>query len=159
MKPFCIIFPLVLALLFVSSALAQTGKVVGVSDGDTVTVLVNKTQVKVRLYGIDCPEGGQDFGRRAKQFTSGMVFGKNVTLEIHDTDRYGRSVANVIVDGKSLNEELVNAGYAWIYPHYCKISLCQKWHYIKPRHKIKKRIMVLSISDMTMWSLDCERYA
>lgn len=52
MKRFRIILPLILTLLFVSSVAAQTGKVVGVSDGDTITVLVNKTQVKVRLYPL-----------------------------------------------------------------------------------------------------------
>jgi len=53
-----------------------TGKVVGVTDGDTISVMRSGRAVKVRLHGIDCPEGGQDFGRRAKQFTSGLVFGK-----------------------------------------------------------------------------------
>jgi len=86
-KPFRIVLSLILTLLFVSSVAAQTGKVVGVSDGDTITVQINKTQVKVRLYGIDCPEGGQDFGRRAKQFTSEMVFGKTITMKVMDTDR------------------------------------------------------------------------
>ena len=78
MKRFRIILPLILTLLFVSSIAAQTGKVVGVSDGDTITVLVNKIQVKVRLYGIDCPEGGQDFGNRAKQFTPKWYFEKRL---------------------------------------------------------------------------------
>jgi micrococcal nuclease len=138
MKPFRIILPLILLFFVVSSVAAQTGKVVGVSDGDTITVLVNKAQVKVRLYGIDCPEGGQDYGRRAKQFTSGMVFGKTVTLEIHDTDRYGRSVANVLIDGKSLNEELVKAGYAWVYPQYCKTPVCQKWYKYESEARAQK---------------------
>jgi micrococcal nuclease len=109
-----------------------------VSDGDTITVIANKTQVKVRLYGIDCPEGGQDFGRRAKQFTSGMVFGKTVTMKIMDTDRYGRTVANVIIDGKSLNEELVKAGYAWVYPQYCKISKCKQWYKYESEARAQK---------------------
>jgi len=52
--------------------------VVGVADGDTITVLENRTQHKIRLYGIDAPEGGQDFGNRAKKFVSDLVFGKQV---------------------------------------------------------------------------------
>jgi endonuclease YncB( thermonuclease family) len=56
------------------------GKVVGVSDGDTITVLIERTQVKVRLSGIDCPETGQDFGSRAKAATSELAFGKVVAL-------------------------------------------------------------------------------
>jgi len=65
-----------------------TGKVVGVSDGDTITVLENRTQHKIRLYGIDCPERRQDFGTRARQFVSDMVFGKQVRVVKHDVDRY-----------------------------------------------------------------------
>ena len=78
-----------------------TGRVVGVSDGDTLTVLRERTPVKVRLFGIDCPQMGQDFGSRAKQFTSELVFGKTVTVVPHDMDRYGRTVADVLLpDGR-----------------------------------------------------------
>jgi micrococcal nuclease len=95
-------------------------KVVGISDGDTLTVLTaNKTQVKIRLHGIDCPESGQDFGSRAKEATSELTFGKKVTIHPRDTDRYGRTVADVILpDGRSLNHELVSAGYAWWFRKY-----------------------------------------
>jgi len=54
--------------------------VVGVADGDTITVLENRTQHRIRLYGIDAPEGGQDFGNRAKKFVSDLVFGKQVRI-------------------------------------------------------------------------------
>jgi endonuclease YncB( thermonuclease family) len=63
-----------------------TGKVVGVADGDTITVLQGKDQFKIRLYGIDCPESGQDFGARAKKFVSEMVFGKQVQVVQKDLD-------------------------------------------------------------------------
>ncbi len=146
MKPFRIVLSLILALLFISADIAlqtveaqtQTGKVVGVSDGDTVTILVDKTQVRVRLYGIDAPEGGQDFGRRAKEFASQMVFGKIVTMEVMDIDRYGMTVANILVDGKSLNEELVKAGYAWVYPQYCKIPVCKEWYQYEAEARVQK---------------------
>ena len=95
------------------------GKVVGVSDGDTITVLRNRTPIKVRLHGIDCPEIGQDFGSRAKAFTSELVFGQVVKVVPWDTDRYGRTVADVILaDGRILNHELVRAGLAWRYRKY-----------------------------------------
>lgn len=112
-----------LILLFVLPpfALAWQGKVVGISDGDTITVLTEeKKQVKVRLYGIDCPEKSQAFGQRAKRFSSDLAFGKIVEVNATDTDRYGRTVARVIVDGKDLNEELLRAGYAWHYKQYSK---------------------------------------
>lgn len=94
-------------------------RVVGVSDGDTLTCLASgNTQYKVRLYGIDAPESRQDFGTQAKNNLSNLVFGKNVTLNIKDTDRYGRSVAEVVVNGKSANMEQVTNGYAWAYRQY-----------------------------------------
>ncbi len=113
---------LVLTLLFASPAFADfSGRVVGVSDGDTIKVLHNGKAEKIRLHGIDCPEKAQPFGTKAKQFTSEMVFGKDVTLHVTDTDRYGRTVADVILpDGRSLNRELVGAGLAWWYRKYSK---------------------------------------
>src|SRR3989449_10655715 len=78
-----------------------SGRVVGVSDGDTIKVMHNGKAEKIRLHGIDCPEKAQPFGTKAKQFTSAMVFGKAVTVQVIDMDRYGRSVADVILpDGR-----------------------------------------------------------
>ncbi len=115
-KIFLILF---LCLLIPSFTWAWPGEVVGVADGDTITVLRDKTSIKIRLYGIDCPEKrGQAFGKKAKQFTSKMVFGKHVEIKPVDQDRYGRTVAWVYVDGKNLNEELVKAGLAWHYKKY-----------------------------------------
>jgi hypothetical protein len=68
---------------------AFTGKVVGVADGDTISVMRGGRAVKIRLHGIDGPEKRQAFGTRAKQFTSDMAFGKEVTVRIQTTDRYG----------------------------------------------------------------------
>ncbi len=94
-------------------------KVVGVSDGDTITVLDGTTRVRVRLNGIDCPERGQAFGARAKQLTSELAFGKTVTLRPLGKDRYGRVLGEVVLpDGRVLNEELVAAGMAWHYTRY-----------------------------------------
>ncbi len=104
-----------------------TGKVVGVSDGDTINVLQDRTQYKIRLYGIDTPERGQDFGNRAKQFTSNMVFGKQVRVVQKDKDKYGRVVGMVFVGGTCVNQEIVKAGMAWVYDYYCKDSVCPDW--------------------------------
>jgi micrococcal nuclease len=110
---------LALLLLFASPALAADypARVVGVSDGDTLTVLRDgKTQVKVRSHGIDAPETGQPFGSRAKQAASELAFGKQVTIREVDTDRYGRTVAEVTLpNGRSLGRELVERGMAWRY--------------------------------------------
>ena len=62
------------------------------ADGDTITVLQNSKQYKIRLYGIDTPEKKQDFGKKAKRFTSSMVFKQHVKVVAYDSDRYGRTV-------------------------------------------------------------------
>ena len=97
-----------------------TGRVVGVTDGDTITVLAaGNVQHRIRLHGIDCPEKPQPFGTKAKQFTSEACFGKTVRVELVDTDRYGRTVGDVILpDGRNLNHEIVRAGLAWHYVKY-----------------------------------------
>ena len=96
-------------------------KVVGVKDGDTIVLLKNGEEVTVRLYGVDTPEKSQAFGQKAKQFTSDMVFGKQVQLIVKNKDRYGRTVGTIILqDGRNLNEELIKNGFAWHYKAYSK---------------------------------------
>jgi endonuclease YncB( thermonuclease family) len=108
-----------LALISFPAYADFSGRIVGISDGDTIKVMHIGRAEKVRLYGIDCPEKGQAYGNKAKQFTSEMVFGKTVTVHVTDTDRYGRTVADVILpDGRVLNRELVAAGLAWWYRRY-----------------------------------------
>jgi len=103
------------------------GRVVGVSDGDTITVLQDNKQYKIRLYGIDTPEKKQDFGQKAKQFTSGLVYRQKVTVIPKDKDRYGRTVGIVYINNKCLNEELIINGLAWVYRKYCNDTDCKRW--------------------------------
>lgn len=97
------------------------GKVTAITDGDTFKLLKkDSTLIRVRLANIDCPERKQPFSKRAKQFTSDAIFGKNVEVLVLKKDRYGRFIANVIYDdNKNLSKELLKAGYAW---HYVKYS-------------------------------------
>jgi len=118
---------MVFSIPFPNLVLAWSGKVVGISDGDTITVLLDRQQVKVRLYGIDTPEKKQDFGTKAKWFLSGLVFKKTVEIESIDTDRYGRTVGIVYLGGKNINEEIVRSGFAWVYQRYCTRSICGAW--------------------------------
>lgn len=104
-----------------SIALADTliGKVVGVADGDTITVLDNQqTQHKVRLMGIDCPEKTQPFGQNAKQSLSDLVFGRPVSVDWQKQDRYGRVVGKVLVGGQDANLEQIRRGWSWHYKKY-----------------------------------------
>jgi len=110
-----------------SSSFAWPGKVVNVSDGDTIKVLHDGQQVKVRLYGIDCPERSQSYGHKAREVAASMVAGRTVNVEVKDIDRYGRSVGLVSIDGVSLNEAMVRNGYAWVYQQYCKERFCSDW--------------------------------
>ena len=111
-----------LCLLTVSLfAKAETynGRVVGVTDGDTVTVLdSSNTQHKVRLAGIDAPEKKQAFGLASKQNLSNLVYGKTVTIETSKRDRYQREVGKVIINGRDANLKQIEAGLAWHYKKY-----------------------------------------
>jgi endonuclease YncB( thermonuclease family) len=107
---------LLLSIPIFSQADTFTGKGVGVSDGDSISVIRGGRAAKVCLHGIDCPKKKQPFGTRAKQYTSDMAFGRQVTVQVKTTDRYGRNVGEVILpDGLSLNKDLVHAGLAWWY--------------------------------------------
>lgn len=89
-----------------------SGEVVHVADGDTITVKRGNEKVKIRLYGVDCPEGGQEQGDNSKDFTSAQVFGKTVHVREMDVDRYGRVVALVSVGDLIINRHLIEYGYA-----------------------------------------------
>lgn len=96
-----------------------SGRVVGVSDGDTITVIDSKnTQYKIRLAGIDAPEKNQAFGKVSKQSLSDLVFEKQVNVNWQKQDRYGRTVGKVIVNGLNANLEQLNRGMAWYYKKY-----------------------------------------
>lgn len=110
------------AALLCLSAAAQpqtiTGKVVAIADGDTLTVLdAGNRQHKIRLDGIDAPESSQDWGSRAKQSLSDLVFGKTVTVISSKKDKYGRTLGKVMLDKRDINLEQIRRGMAWFYRH------------------------------------------
>lgn len=94
------------------------GRVVGVHDGDTITVLQAKKTYKIRLASIDAPELSQAYGQVSKRFASDFAFGKLARVEVQGVDRYGRYLGEVFVDGHSLNRALLAAGLAWHYKQY-----------------------------------------
>lgn len=118
----CIWIGLLLALgSLVASAETITGRVVGVTDGDTITIRdASNQQFKIRLSGIDAPEKGQSFGNRAKESLSEMVFTKQVVVESNKEDRYRRKVGKVQHEGTDVNLEQVKRGMAWHYTAYAK---------------------------------------
>jgi endonuclease YncB( thermonuclease family) len=115
--------PCLAAVLFLLTvpALAEqiTGRVVGIADGDTLTVLdASRHQTKIRLAEIDAPEMHQPYGSRAKQALSNLAFGKDATVDVVNLDRYGRTVGRVHIGALDVNAELVRQGAAWVYPKY-----------------------------------------
>lgn len=113
---FFLIFLLIAPVAFAEQL---TGKVVGISDGDTLTLLTeSKQQVKIRLAEIDTPESGQPYGSRARQALSDLAFGKQARVAVTDQDRYGRTVGRVYVGEMDVNAELVRQGAAWVYRQY-----------------------------------------
>lgn len=110
----------VLFLLFSAApAFSFTGQVVRVLDGDTIEVLQDRKAQRIRLHGIDCPEKGQPFGKVAKWATSALVFGRTVTIQRHDTDKYNRVVADIVLaDETHVNQKLVKDGWCWWYRKY-----------------------------------------
>jgi endonuclease YncB( thermonuclease family) len=98
----------------------MTGEVVAVADGDTITVLSEGVQHKIRLLGIDAPEKSQAFGNQSKQSLADMVFRKTVAVEYNKRDKYNRIVGKVLLEDNDLNIEQIKRGLAWHYKKYEK---------------------------------------
>ena len=95
------------------------GRVVGVHDGDTVTLLMEGNhQIKVRLAQIDAPELDQAFGQQSKKTLSEMVFNKTIKVEKETMDKYGRTVGTLFIEGINANKEQIKLGMAWVYRKY-----------------------------------------
>lgn len=118
LKRYLVLTSFIFAVILQTDLQAFPAKVIGIMDGDTIEVLHDGRPMRIRLHGIDTPERKQDFGIRAKQFTSEKVFEKMVEVVPMDEDRYERTVAKIYVDGKYLNLMIVEAGLGWWYQRY-----------------------------------------
>lgn len=102
-----------------ANAVEAVGTIVGVADGDTLTLLdANKTRHRIRLDGIDAPERTQPFGQRARQSLASLAHGRTAQAHCPKTDRYGREVCRVTVDGVDVGLEQIRRGLAWHYARY-----------------------------------------
>ena len=120
-RELAVLAALLAATISAAMAASLSGVVVGVHDGDTVTVLAEgNVSHKVRLLGIDAPEKAQDYGNRSKQSLSSMVYRKAVEVEYLKVDRYGRLLGKITVGGWDANLAQVEAGMAWHYKMYQK---------------------------------------
>lgn len=100
---------------------AFSAKVVKISDGDTITILQGKQQIKVRLFGIDAPELKQPYGKKSKQFLANLIAGKVVEVEENGKDRYKRTLGIIHYKGQDINAQMVLNGYAWAYIKYSRM--------------------------------------
>lgn len=100
------------------SALVFVALVIGISDGDTLTVVHDQQQVKIRLAEIDAPEKAQPFGARSRQSLADLCFQAKAEIKPEKRDRYGRTVARVTCNGKDASTAQIAAGMAWVYTKY-----------------------------------------
>ncbi len=114
-------FWMIACFAFNANAEVLNGTVVGISDGDTITVLDNSSKEhKVRLMGIDAPEKSQAFGNEAKQTLSNYIYKKEVSVEYNKYDKYKRIVGKVTLDGQDICLQMISVGMAWHYTEYEK---------------------------------------
>jgi len=113
-----------LFLLLISSrvpAETLTGRIVGISDGDTLTLLdAKRVQHKIRVAGIDAPEKKQPFGEKAKSSLSALTYNRSAEADCRKIDRYRRNVCVVFVGGMDVGLEQIKAGMAWWYQQYAR---------------------------------------
>lgn len=117
------ILVLSVAIGFCGLCFAETysGRVVGIADGDTITVLESgNVQHKIRLAGIDAPEKKQPYGQVSKEHLSALIFDKTVSIETTKLDRYKREIGKVLLGDKDINIEQIKSGLAWHYKKYTK---------------------------------------
>lgn len=108
-----------LAFSILASAGELVGRVVGVADGDTITILDSSNiQYKIRLSGIDAPEKRQPFGSASMKSLSDMVYGKEVTVNSKKYERYQHVVGKVMINGVDVNLQQLKRGMAWFFKHY-----------------------------------------
>ena len=115
---------------------AVSAKLVGVTDGDSITVVLNGRETEIRLYGIDAPESRQAHGRESTRALREILTGHDLTIRSMTEDRYGRTVALVFADGKNVGEAMVTGGAAWVYARYCDADFCERWR--KSEQKARK---------------------
>lgn len=126
-----------LILLFCSYAnsLELVGKVIKVSDGDTITLLTDdKVSHKIRLNDIDAPEKKQAFGNKSRDNLASYIAGEIVTVKYKSKDKYGRVLGTIYFDNLDINLQQVKNGYAWVYKQYSKK--------IKPTIKKSKKLEI-----------------
>ena len=130
----CLILLTLLLLALPQPSMAAI--VVRIIDADT---LILDSAIKIRLYGIDCPERGQPGGVEATEAAVILALGQSVEVMEQFQDRYGRTVAIVILEsGDTLQEALLQRGMAWVAPRYCKRPECDSWRDLEQSARLSR---------------------
>ena len=145
---------LLLALTCLISAESLTGKVVKVTDGDTITVLVENQQIKIRLNEIDAPEAKQDFGQKSKEALADLIFEKEVRVVTHGEDRYGRTIGDVFVGQTNVNEKMIEDGWAW---NFLKYSKSQRLADLEREARASKKGLWAGNNPISPWDYRAEK--
>ncbi len=115
---------IILLILLLSSNLASfelRGKIIHISDGDTVHLLTSKNEkIKIRLNDIDAPEAKQAFGNKSKENIKKFIYQKDVIVEYKKKDQYKRVLGTIYYQNRDINLQQVKDGYAWVYKKYSK---------------------------------------
>jgi endonuclease YncB( thermonuclease family) len=140
-------------VLFLAEPVGQAadliGRVVSITDGDTIDVLdASKTTHRIRLHGIDTPERAQPFSKRARQHLSDAVFGRDVEVKVFGEDKYGRTIGQVLVDGDDVCLSLLEAGLAW---HYVKYDQSKAYAAAEAAAKTARRGLWIDPNPIPPW--------
>jgi endonuclease YncB( thermonuclease family) len=137
---YILVFGILIAILNMSTAALALKQaqwdavVVGVTDGDTITVLTpTKEEVKIRLYGVDAPERKQSFGTKSREFLASLVFGQTVVVAPFGKDLYGRTIAKIFLNDRDVGLTCIEYGYCWWYQTYAKKEITYKKAQAKAR--------------------------
>ncbi len=149
MKKFLII--LLIIICFATACEGNANTIIKVIDGDSLYILQNGKRIEVRLYGIDAPEYGQSFGTQAIGFLKQKALNQSAKIERINYDKHGRMVAIVYVNGESLQSMLVENGFAWVYPRYCKKNICDDWLKLQEKAKNESKGLWKKHNPMPPW--------
>ena len=126
-----------------------SGKVISVTDGDTFTLLTtNKQQVKIRLFGIDCPEIGQDYAEQARTYLGDLIFFDTVRVATKGTDESGATLGIVTLFKMNVNERMLQQGFAW---HDTRFDTNHAWSAYAEKARQSKKGLWSSDSPIPPW--------
>jgi endonuclease YncB( thermonuclease family) len=135
-----------------SETRALSAKVSGVHEGDLLTVFHDNRAQKVRLYGVASPGPKEAMGRKAKEFSEDLIFGRVVEVEVLGEVGRAREIIGILrFNGKILNEELVRAGMARVHPELCKQEVCAHWRALEDEARAEKRGLWASSQQRPPW--------